>query len=129
MLMSAHDRAVDHGVFIVGVRGQVLEKTLPYSRFRPASVTAVHILPVAEPLRQVTPRHARSVAKQHRFDEPPIVPGRHSNMANPARKKVTDALPLIIAKTVTSHRSAPNWLIPYESSFPPIRNPLNDDML
>jgi hypothetical protein len=37
MLVSAHDGRIDHGVFVVGVLGQMLENSLPDSANGPAA--------------------------------------------------------------------------------------------
>ena len=63
MLMSAHDGAVDHSVFVVGVLGQKLEDPLPDARLCPAAEAAVHVLPVAEALRQIAPGNAGALAE------------------------------------------------------------------
>ena len=127
MLMGAHDRAVDHRVFIVGFRRQVLENTAPYTRSAPSAVASVEILPVAEALRKVAPRDASAIAVDHRLDEQSVVCCCHPDVPIPPGKEVADTLPLIVAKAVASHRSAPNWPTSYESKFPTRRNPLNDD--
>lgn len=127
MLMGAHDRTVDHRVFIVGVRRQVIENAAPYSRFGPSAVAPVDILPIAEALRKITPRDAGAIAVDHRLDEQTIVCRRNPDMPIPPGKEVADALPLGVAKAVASHRSAPKWLTFYESKFPARRKPLNDD--
>ena len=45
---------------------------------------------------------------QHRLDEKPVVLGGHPYRSFAPRKQILDALPLIIAQSITSrHRSAP----------------------
>jgi hypothetical protein len=69
VLMSAHDGAVDHRVFVVGIRGQVAEKPFPNARLGPSAEASVHVLPIPEALRQVTPRNAGTIAVEYRLDE------------------------------------------------------------
>jgi len=123
MLMRTHDGAVDHGVFVVGVGCQMLEDAFPNPRFRPSAVSAMHILPITETFRQIAPRNAGPVSIQHRLNEQAIVGRSHPDVALTPGKKVANTLPLIVTKAVASHRSAPSWLIPYESKFAPPRNP------
>jgi len=127
MLMSAHDGAVDHRVLIVGIGCEMLEYPLPDAGLGPTAEPPMHVLPVAEPLRQIAPRYAGSIAKQHRFDEQPVIRRSHPHMTLTPGQQALDTVPLIVAKAVASHWSAPKWLTRYESKFPPRRNPLNDD--
>jgi hypothetical protein len=120
--MGTHNGAVDHRIFIVGVSGKMQEDLLPDTRFGPTAEALMHVLPVTEALRQIAPRHAGAVAVQHRLDEQPVVCRRHSHMSLLSRQQVPDTLPLIVAYAITSHRSAPNRLTPYESKFSPRRN-------
>lgn len=69
MLVSAHDGGIYHGVFIVGVLGQMLENSLPDSARGPAAEPRMHHAEVAEPLRQIPPRNPSSIAVKHRFDK------------------------------------------------------------
>jgi hypothetical protein len=39
MLMGAHDRAVDHRVFVVGIACEMLEYPLPHTGFCPSANT------------------------------------------------------------------------------------------
>ena len=126
MLMGAHDRTIDHRVFVVGIRGKILKHPLPDTRLRPSAEAPMHLDPVAKPLRQIAPRHPSPVAVQHRLDEPPIILSRHTDSALTSRQQVSDTIPLVVAKGVAAHWSAPNRLTPYESMFPPRRKPLND---
>ena len=81
MLMSAHNGAVDHRIFIVGVGRQVSKNVLPNSGFGPAAMAAVDVLPITKPLGQVTPGNARPVAIEHRLDEQPVVSRRDPDVA------------------------------------------------
>jgi hypothetical protein len=57
----------------------------------------VHLLPVAEPLRQVPPGNAGAVAVEHRLDEQAIVLGRHADVPLAARQQALDPVPLVVA--------------------------------
>ena len=78
------------------------------SRFRSAAEPPVHVLPIAEALRQVAPRNARAITVEHRLDEQPVILRGHSHITFTPRQQVPNTLPLIVAKGVASHRSAPN---------------------
>jgi hypothetical protein len=77
MLMSTHDGAVDHRVFVVGLLGQMLKELHPDTPLGPTAEAAVHILPTAEALRQVAPGDAGAVTEQDRFDEQAVVGRGH----------------------------------------------------
>jgi hypothetical protein len=51
MLMGAHNGAVDHRVFIVGLGREMLKDALPDSGLCPAAEAPMHVLPIAEALR------------------------------------------------------------------------------
>ena len=125
MLMGPHNGAVDHRVFVVGIRGKILKHPLPDARLRPTAEAPMYLDPVAEPLRKIAPRHARPIPLQNCFDEQPVIPRRHTDSALTSRQQVSDSIPLVVAKGVTAHRSAPNRLTPYESMFSLRRKPLN----
>ncbi len=105
--MSAHDGAVDHRVFIVRIGREMLKDPLPDSSFGPAAETPVHIVPVTKALRQVTPGNAGTVAIQHRLHEQAVVGRCNTDPTLLPRQQVFDPVPLVIAKCVTAHRSAP----------------------
>jgi len=127
MLVGAHDRAVDHRVFVVGIGREVLEHALPHIRLGPAAEASMHRDAVTEALGQVAPWHTSAKTIKHGFDEQSVVERGHAHMALTPGKQVLYAVPLIVAKAVAPHRSAPYQLTSYESKFPPLRNPLNDD--
>jgi hypothetical protein len=127
MLMGPHDGAIDHRVVIVGIRGKILKHLLPDTRLRPPAEAPMDLDPVTEPLRQIAPRHPGPIAVQNCFDKQPVIPRRHTDRAFTSRQQVSDTIPLVVAKSVAAHRSAPNRLTPYESMFCPRRKPLNDD--
>src|SRR3954471_23674895 len=69
MLMGAHDGGVDHRIFVVGIRRQMLEHLRPNPRLGPSAEATMHLDAIAETLRQVTPRNTGAEPVQHRFDE------------------------------------------------------------
>jgi hypothetical protein len=107
VLMGTHNGAVDHGIFVVGLRCQKLKELLPDSGFGPSAEALVHVLPIAEVLRQIAPGDASPVAIQHGFDKQAVVGCGHSDRTLPPRQKVLDPVPLVIAQSVAAHRSAP----------------------
>ncbi len=84
--MSAHDGAVDHGVFVVGIGSEMLKYPLPDAGFGPAGKPCVDLDRVAEALRQIAPRDARTITVEHRLDKQPVVAGRHPNLPLAARQ-------------------------------------------
>src|SRR5271155_312680 len=86
--------------------GEMLEDLLPDPGFGPPSEPAMGILPVAQALRQIAPRDAGAVAIEHRLDEATIVLSGRANMADPPRQPVLDPLPLVVAQSISRHRSA-----------------------
>ena len=101
MLVGAHDGGIDHGVFVVGVFGQMLEDFFPYAARGPAAETRMHHAEIAKPLRQVAPRNPSPVAIQHRIDEQPVVHGWTPDGTVPPWKKPFDSLPRIVPQSVT----------------------------
>src|ERR1700722_19191069 len=61
MLMGAHNGAVDHRIFVVGVCCEILEHPLPDTAFGPTAEPPMHLNSVTEPLRQIAPRHPRTI--------------------------------------------------------------------
>jgi hypothetical protein len=122
MLMGAHNAAIDHRIFVVGVCGEMLKDPLPHTAFGPTAEPQVDLRPITEALRQIAPRHSGTIAVQHRLDEQPIVRRRHSDRAFASRQQVLDPLPLIVTQSEPPHRSAPHKLTTYESKNLPRRN-------
>jgi len=106
VLMRPDDGAVDHRVFVVGVGGEMFEDLLPDPALGPAAEPTMGILPITEALRQIAPWDAGAVTIEHRFDESAIVLRAGANMADPPRQQVLDPLPLVIAQSISGHRSA-----------------------
>src|SRR4051812_44444289 len=71
MLMSAHDGAVDHRIFIVSLCGEVLEHAFPNAGDGPAAEASLHMDPIPKTLRQVTPRDPGPIAVEHSLDKQP----------------------------------------------------------
>jgi hypothetical protein len=67
MLMGTHDGAVDHRIFVVGIRCEMLKDALPDAGFGPPAEPPVGVLPVTEPFWQVTQGITGSVAIQQRL--------------------------------------------------------------
>jgi hypothetical protein len=72
MLVGSHDRCVDHGVFIVRIVCQGLEKSLPNAAHGPAREAPVRIAPAAKTFRQIAPRCPNPEFPDHRVDEKTI---------------------------------------------------------
>ncbi|WHZ28858.1 MAG: hypothetical protein OJF51_003656 [Nitrospira sp.] len=73
MLMGPDDGGIDHRVFVVGLLRQMSEHLLPNATFSPPSVTAVNVLPVAKPLRQIAPGNACAIPVKNRFPKQPVI--------------------------------------------------------
>src|SRR4051794_26836924 len=104
VLMSAHDGGVDHRVFVVRVVRQVFENLLPNPALRPSAGPRVDRFRIAKPLGQVPPRNAGPVTVQHGLHKQLVVLRRHTDIALPPWQKILDAVPLVVAKGVASHR-------------------------
>ena len=105
--MGAHNGAVDHRIFVVGVCGEILKHPLPYTAFGPTAEPQVDLYPVTEPLRQIAPRHPGTITIEHGLDEQPIVGRGHPDRAFTSGQQVFDPLPLIVTQSEPPHRSAP----------------------
>lgn len=104
MLVGAYDGRIDHGVFVVSVDGQMLEDRLPDPANRPATEARMHHPEVAEPLRQVAPRDARSIAIQHSLHKQTTIHGWPPYCTAPPWQKILDPIPLIVPQPVTPYR-------------------------
>src|SRR6516162_818680 len=105
MLMGAHDGGVDHHVLVVVIARQHRKNALEDPTLGPSAEPLVHGPPLAETLGQIPPRTARSIAVEHRLDEQAIVLRRAPNMTLASRQKILDAVPLVVAQSIASHRS------------------------
>jgi hypothetical protein len=125
MLMGAHDGAVDHRIFVVGVCCEVLKDRLPHTSLSPAAEAPVHVLPVTEPLRYIAPWHPCPITIEHGLDEQSIVRCGHPDRTFPPGHQVFDPFPLVVAQSEPPHhRSAPYKLTTHESKKSPRRNRL-----
>src|SRR3984957_2576970 len=123
VLMGAHNGAVDHRIFVVGVCCEILEHPLPDTAFGPTAEPPMHLNSVTEPLRQIAPGHPRTITIEHGLDEQPVVRCGHSDRAFAPGQQVLDPFPLVVAQSEPPHhRSASNKLTAYESEKPPRRN-------
>jgi hypothetical protein len=96
MLMRAHNRGVDHHVFVVVIARQQLENTLENPTLRPPTEALVDDLPIAEALWKVSPRNAGAISVQDGFHKQPIIRRRAANVAFAAGQKILDPIPLIV---------------------------------
>jgi hypothetical protein len=69
VLVSPHNGAIDHRIFVVGIDREMLENTRPHACFCPPAESPMDIDGIAKAFRQITPGNARPVAVQHGFDE------------------------------------------------------------
>lgn len=88
----------------------------------------MHLLPIAEPLRQIPPGNAGPIAVQHCLNEQPIVLGGDADMSFTPRQHVLDTIPLVVAQAVAAHGSALRIrLTLHESERVHLGNPLIED--
>ena len=73
MLMSVHDGAVDHRIFVVGIGGEMLEQPPPNARLCPTAEPPVDIFPVTIAFGKVSTRNTGPKALEHRLNEQTIV--------------------------------------------------------
>lgn len=100
VLMRANDGRVDHGIFVVGVGGQVLKDFLPHSSTGPAAHARMNHPKVPKSIRQIAPRDSGAVAVQNRIHKQPVILGRTPFRSLPARQKSRNPLPLIIPQSI-----------------------------
>ena len=103
--MSAHNGAVDHGVLIVGIGGEMLEQPFPDTGAGPAGEAGVDLDRIAEPLKQVAPRNAGAITVEHGIDKQTVVASVCANMTFAAGQQILDAIPLVVAQGIAAHRS------------------------
>jgi len=114
VLVRPNDGAVDNGVFIIGVGGQVLKDAFPYPGPCPTAEPPVRVFPVAKSLWQIAPRNSGTVAIQNRFAEALIVlRGDANRPACPGNKCL-----------IRSHWSSRG---PYRDMGQPFRKPTPDE--
>ena len=91
VLVSPHNRGVDHHVFVIVIACQQ-NPTL-----RPPAEALVNDFPIPETLRKIAPRKAGPIPIEDGFDKQSIVRRGASNMAFAAGKKILDPIPLVVA--------------------------------
>jgi hypothetical protein len=103
MLMGAYDSRIDHRVFIIRIRCQVLEHLLPDSAFGPTAKAGMHHAKVAKTLGKITPWNTGSVTVQNSLYKQPVIFGRTTYRPASSRKQTFDALPLIVTQSIPLH--------------------------
>jgi hypothetical protein len=102
MLVSAHDCAVYHRIFIIRIGSQNGEYRFPDTRFRPSAEPLMHVLPISKPIRKIAPRNTGPISVEHSFDKKTIIVGCHSDTPLSSGQKPLDPIPLVVAKAVTA---------------------------
>ena len=93
MNVSSNDRGLEHDPLQIGLL-ECVKDTLPHASLRPAIESPKDTVPLAESLRQVTPRRSRANDPQHRIQEQPIVvcaPSRTPRLTWQQTKSFTSA--------------------------------------
>ena len=103
MLVGAHDGGIDHGIFVIGVLGKMLEDSLQDPASSPAAEPRMHHAEIAETLRQIAPRDTRPIAIQHSLHKQTVIHGRAAHRTAPPRQKTLDPIPLIVPQPVTPY--------------------------
>ena len=94
VLMRTNDGAVDHGVLIVSIAGQMGKHRLQDTALRPPAKPPMHILPIAKPFRQISPGNTRAISIQHCLDKKPVISRRSPYRFFTSRKQSLDDIPL-----------------------------------
>jgi hypothetical protein len=115
--MGAHDGAVDHRIFIVGIAREVLEEAAN-PLLGPARVAPMGVLSIPEALRQVAPGDPGAIAIEHGFDKSAVVLRRDTAVAELAGQQVRYPFPVVIAQSISGHRSACSQPTCHESHKP-----------
>jgi hypothetical protein len=118
----ANDRRVDHHIFGVAIAGQVFQKR---SKPRPHTIgrSVDGYFPRAEARWQIAPRNACAVAIENGVNEQPVLLHRAAHVTLPARKKVFDPLPFVIAQSARSIGQPQKEPTAYESEICRFGNP------
>ncbi len=82
---------------------------------------------IAKSLGQIAPGHSRAIPIKHGIDEQPIIASGHAYMFAPSGQQILDAIPLIVAKSITAQGQPPIRLTPYELYDPIQGNPAIED--
>jgi hypothetical protein len=83
--MGTYNGRINHGVFVVGILGQMLKNPLPDATPRPAAETGMHHPEIAEAFGQITPWNAGPIAIQNRLDKQTVIVRRTTYRSLPAR--------------------------------------------
>jgi hypothetical protein len=86
VLVRANNGAVDHGVLVIGIGGEMLKDPLPNPGPGSAAEPPVRVLPIAKALWQIAPRNSGAVSIQNRFDESAIIAGGDADVPNFTRE-------------------------------------------
>jgi hypothetical protein len=127
--MRPHHRAIDHGVFVISVGGQVFKKMLPHTTFSPTAEPCVNGFPCTTTLRSIAPRYSCAIAIEDGFDKPAVVFGRDTDGVGSPRHKGLTSAPLVIAQRLASRYSLAPSVRPTRdaSHMTPLVNPLIED--
>jgi hypothetical protein len=97
MLMGAHNGTVDHRIFVIGIRYQIVKHLLPYATLGPAAKARMHRLSIAKPLRQIAPGDAGTIAIQYRLHKQPIIGGCDTHRGGTSRQQILDPISLVLS--------------------------------
>jgi hypothetical protein len=104
--MGSYNGGIDHHVFVVGVFGQMLENPLKNPALRPSAEALVDRFPITKTLGQITPGAAGPKSVKNGFDEESIIFRCTADVSFTTGQKILDPIPLVIAQSIASHRSA-----------------------
>lgn len=99
MLVDANDGAIDRGIFIVRIVGQMLEHPLPDTGFASARMARVDDPEIPEPLRQIPTRYR----VYHRLHKQPVVLRGHSHGVFTSWQQMLDLCLLIVSQLIAPH--------------------------
>src|SRR3979490_466412 len=107
--MRSHNGGIDHRVLVVGIVRQVDEKCRQNASHSTTLETRVVVAPPAEPLRQITPRHAHAEFPDHRVNEKTIAKiAVATHGARTAGKQMLDPGELVVPYCMRFHRKPPS---------------------
>jgi hypothetical protein len=72
----------------------------------PPAEPALNVFIRTEHRREIAPGNSCTIAVQNRINKPTIIPSVGSNMSNPTRQQIFDAIPLVIPNTISQHGSS-----------------------
>src|SRR6476646_7224255 len=88
-------------------RRPAVERSASKLRLWPTGEARVHLLPRPKAVRKITPGKTSAITVEHRLDEQPVVARGYSDVALTSGQLVLDPVPLVVAESVSAHRSAP----------------------